>query len=289
MSYNLLFDTEFKNINSYWNLQNCTYQNGYLISNSHIFSIEQEITLSQATKLYFSLDYICFDSNISKIYCGIQINNTLEVTVKKPRLHNRARISVVDNSQLAQKIKIKFIVESKVTNSKIYIDSPLLVDLIQHNKEWWPKWVLNKTLDYRFGYTYKNILDNDKLINNIFSQSLNKVEEAKTGVIIHVIKDDCLSINANLDANRFYLMKLNYQNINDYGKAMLKYDQTNSIELNNQQLAIIFKTLNQLDTIKLTLAKEVDLPYLINLKQLLLIDITDLKLDQDDIAYLPFI
>ena len=33
-------------------------------ANDNIFSIEQEIILPDPTKLYLSLDYICFDKNI---------------------------------------------------------------------------------------------------------------------------------------------------------------------------------------------------------------------------------
>ena len=84
MSYNLLLDTEFKQLNKRWKLTNCEYQNGYLISSAKIYSIEQEIVLPNPTKLYFGLDYICFSKDIKKIYCGIQINDILEVNVKQP-------------------------------------------------------------------------------------------------------------------------------------------------------------------------------------------------------------
>ena len=40
MSYNLLFDTNFRNISERWKLINCKYENGYLISTNRIFSIE---------------------------------------------------------------------------------------------------------------------------------------------------------------------------------------------------------------------------------------------------------
>ena len=72
MSYNLLLNTNFnsKEIKN-WKLTNCTFRNGYLISTDKIFSIEQEIILPDPTKLYFSMDYICFDTNIKSIYCGI--------------------------------------------------------------------------------------------------------------------------------------------------------------------------------------------------------------------------
>lgn len=73
MSYNLLLNTNFNNKKDikHWKLVNCEFKNGYLISNDNIFSIEQEIILPDPTKLYFSMDYICFDKNITSIYCGI--------------------------------------------------------------------------------------------------------------------------------------------------------------------------------------------------------------------------
>ena len=40
MSYNLLLDTTFKKLNKNWKLTNCEYNNGYLIANSKMYSIE---------------------------------------------------------------------------------------------------------------------------------------------------------------------------------------------------------------------------------------------------------
>ena len=97
MSYNLLLNTNFTNIEKlkHWKLTNCEFRNGYLISNDKIFSIEQEIILPDPTRLYFALDYICFDSNITSIYCGIQSKDVLEATKKKPKL-NTENPEVID-------------------------------------------------------------------------------------------------------------------------------------------------------------------------------------------------
>jgi hypothetical protein len=58
------------------------------------------------------------------------------------------RLSVIDKIK-CEKVKVIFIVEAETENSSIYIDSPLLVDLIANNKNYWPKTVLSKILDYR--------------------------------------------------------------------------------------------------------------------------------------------
>jgi hypothetical protein len=56
-----------------------------------------------------------------------------------------------------EKIKVRFIVEAKTNDTKIYIDSPLLVNLSRLGKGLWPKWMLNRVLDYRHGYNYSNL------------------------------------------------------------------------------------------------------------------------------------
>ena len=105
MSYNLLLDTNLdtvynnsrsgnvtlkndsNNIGKHWKLTNCYYCDGYLVSSDTIYSIEQEITLTNPTKLYFSMDYIAFNKDIKKIYIGIQCGDTLETTIKKPKFN----------------------------------------------------------------------------------------------------------------------------------------------------------------------------------------------------------
>jgi hypothetical protein len=148
MSYNLLLDTNIidnnknNNISEHWKLTNCYYRDGYLVSNDTIYSIEQEISLPNLTKLYFSMDYIAFNKDIKKVYVGIQCGNVLESTIKKIKLGSRHRVSVVHNIT-TEKIKVRFIVEARTKDTKLYIDSPLLVDLNRLGKSFWPKWMLN--------------------------------------------------------------------------------------------------------------------------------------------------
>ena len=121
MSYNLLLDTNFQKLNQRWKLTNCQYKDGYLIGNSKIYSIEQTITLPNPTKLYFSLDYINFDSNIQNVWVGIQSKDVLESNKKQVKNHKRVRLSVIDDIKI-ETIKVIFIVEAKTESSKIYID-----------------------------------------------------------------------------------------------------------------------------------------------------------------------
>lgn len=292
MSYNLLLDTGFKKVNKHWKLTNCEYSNGYLIGKDKIYSIEQEIVLPNPTKLYFGLEYICFSKDIKKIYCGIQINDILEINVKEPALRRRKRISVVDNSKEAEKIKVKFIIEAKTDNTKIYIDSPLLLDLIYHNKDWWLRWMLNKALDYRYGYDYENLYNKGseiKIDNLDFTSAYTETESAKTGIIAHVIKDDSFIIQGDIKPNRYYLLKLDYEQINKYGNIYCKYGETISTPIDDEQLYMVFKGDNLNHKLHLFMKNDLELPYLINFKRLLLIDITDLRIDEDDIIHLPFI
>ena len=129
MSYNLLLDTSFRNVNKHWKLTNCEYKDGFIVGNSTTYSIEQEIVLPNPTKLYFSLEYLCFDPNIKYVYCGIyHENGCLEATRRKPKIRKRKRISVVDQL-ITEKVKVMFIVEAKTPDTRIYVDRPLLVDL----------------------------------------------------------------------------------------------------------------------------------------------------------------
>lgn len=292
MSYNLLLDTQFKKLNKHWKLTNCTYNNGYLISTDKIYSIEQEIILPNPTKLYFGLDYICFDKTIKKLYCGIQIDDTLEVNIREPHLRRKNRISVVDNSKQAEKIKVKFIIESTTANSKIYIQNPLLIDLSYHNKDWWPRWMLNRVLDYRHGYNYENLYKGGceiQLDNNDF-QSTNaaKIEEAKIGIIAHIKEAHSFDITHAFIPDHFYLIKLDYEQLNKYGTISASYGQLSPTIIDDEQFYMIIKS-NSQDQLKILVDNKEALPYMINLKHILIVDLTNLRIDEDDIIHLPFI
>ena len=236
------------------------------------------------------MDYICFDKNITSIYCGIQTGKVLEANRKKPRLNRRKRISVVDQVN-CEKIKVILICESREKHSKIYIDSPLLVDLSRQGRDWWPRWILNKTLDYRYGYEYENIYtygSEIKIDNPDFSSPYTKTEEAEVGILATITENDWFRVSHNFEEDHYYLLKLDYEQINEYGEIYVLYGDVSSTILNTDQLYIIFKA-NSKDEIRVKLDNNEKLPYLINLKHILLLDLTDLRIEEDDIKHLPFI
>ena len=289
MSYNLLLDTNFTNIQKHWKLTNCKYVDGYLVSNSNVFSIEQEITLPNPTKLYFAIDYIAFDKDIKYVYAGIQSDDVLEATRKKPRLNNRKKLSVVDLVK-TETVKVIFIIESKSENSKIYIDSPLLIDLVDHNKEYWPKFTLDQILDYRYGYNYINEYKESEIsiTNSDFSSPYSDCKKANTGIAVKVKENDWFRINWNKIPGHFYLVKLDLTEVNKYGQLYLKYGEIISEFINDDQLYIIFKS-DEINELRLYVENREVLPYIINLKRLLIIDLINQIFEEDDIQHLPFI
>lgn len=289
MSYNLLLDTNFTNINKHWKLVNCEYQNGYLIANDYIFGIEQEIILPDPTKLYFSIDYITFDKNIKYVLSGIQTEGVLEAVKKKPKLNTRKKLPVV-NLVSQEKIKVRFIVESKIKNSKIYIDSPLLIDLISQHKAYWPKSILNRILDYRYGYDYLNEYKESEITlnNKDFTSPYTETTQGQIGIIFSVPENDWFNISCNLIPNHYYLVKIDYEQINKYGDIYLKYGEHLSEALGSEQCYLTFKA-DSNNQLKLKIDNKEVLPYLVNLKHILIIDLENKRIEIDDVAHLPFI
>lgn len=288
MSYNLLLDTGFNHINKHWKLTNCSYENGYLKGTAKVYSIEQEIVLPDPTRLYFSIEYIAKNKDIKHVYAGIQTGDILEATKKFTHFNKRTRLSVVDKIK-CEKVKVIFIVEAKTETSSIYIDSPLLVDLIANNKNYWPKSILNTILDYRQGYLYENIYKESELtINNRDFSSVNTpTKPAKQGLLAEVISDDWFHIQCPIKADTYYLVKLDYQELNQYGDLYLKYGNQVSIKIKDQ-LYILFKG-NSTERLLLYVENSEVLPYMLNLKHLLVINLTNTELTEDDIMHLPFV
>jgi hypothetical protein len=85
-----------------------------------------------------------------------------------------------------EKIAVVFIVEAVKPYTKIYIDSPLLVDLQYTNKAFWSKSFLDRVLDYRCGCSYKNLYKESELtsLNEDFKTAYSVVEPAKTGLVV---------------------------------------------------------------------------------------------------------
>ena len=292
MSYNLLLSTNFNKPNlNHWKLTNCEWKNGILISQDTIYSIEQELILPKATKLYFSIDYVCFDSNIKSIYCGIEsTSGELEAVKKKPQLKKRKKLSVINNTG-TEKIKVVVIVEAKVPFTRIYLDSPLLVDLNANQlNSHWPKYFLDKYLDYRYGFEYSNeySMSEIQIDSQDFHSPYTKTEKGKAGIIATASENDWFKISHTFTPNTLYLVKLDYEDINSYGEIYFSYGETTSINIDNKQIYIIFKA-KENNTLNLNLKSFESLPYQVNLKHIMVINTTGLNLGEEDIPYLPFI
>lgn len=286
MSYNLLFDTSFESNNN-WKYTNCRYENGYLISSDQIFGIEQTLTLANKTKLYFRWDYKIFDSNIKEILIGIQNGKILNVNRRYPRLNRKQSISLIDIAK-QETITVHLIFESKEKINKVKIDNPILVDLNQGHKSTWLKYILDKHIFFMNGYTYSNLYEASELNCSLNDFNKFQFEEAKVGIITTADQALEIPLNCNLTNNHYYLIKLDYEEINKLGEIKFNYGAGESIKIENNQIYLVFKA-NNIDKLTLNINSNDVLPYKINLKHILLIDISHLKLKVSDVAYLPFI
>lgn len=286
MAFNLLIGSNFNTLDR-WKFINCEYKNGYIISNKKLFGIEQELILPDITKLYFRTKYFTDNDKIETITIGIQNGKLLEVNKKKVTLNKEALISTVVEAK-QEKIKVHIIFESKEEINKIKIIEPFLLDLNSIHKSTWLKWVLDKTVDYLKGYEYKNEYQTSEINTSAYDFKDIKLEKAKIGSIISTLQNIKININAKLLEGHYYLIKLDYKNINDLGKIYFQYGISKSLQWNDEQIYLVFKANN---TLQLTLNMENTqvLPYQINLKHILLVDMTYLNLMQEDIGYLPFI
>lgn len=285
MSYNLLLDTQFKESN--WRYINCERVGEKVVSKGKVFGIEQELILPDPTHLYFRCEYLSLTSNIYNVKIGIQNGDVLNVNIKTPRWNKWQSISVVENAN-QEKIKLHIIFESNTEENEVEIRKPLLVDLNYMKRSTWIKWMLDKTIKYRDGYTYENIYKDRELKPSISDFIGIESENAKIGSIIKVKEPITIKINAKFIRDRYYLIKLDYEEINKFGKVYLEYGVVQSVYYGEEQLYLIIKWNGELPLyLKLECNDIID--YMINLKHLLIVDITKMKLAKEDIPYLPFL
>lgn len=288
MGYNLVLDTSFKNNENNWRFINCEYRDGYLISHSKIFGIEERLILPDPTKLYFRYTYNIKNEPIKEIKIGIQNRDVLNINRKFPRKNRFQNISLVDNAK-QEEIKIHLIFESEQEENKVLIKEPLLVDLEKINKTSWLKWSLDKVLFFDNGYSYKNIYKESEITptNEDFKFILN-LEKAKIGSLAEIKSNSIIPLNNNLEIGKNYLFKLDYKEVNEFGDIDVRYGSLHCIKLGNEQLYLIFKA-NSKDRIEINLKSTDIINYKINLKHILLIETTAMGLKQEDIGYIPFI
>lgn len=285
MSYNILLNSSLSHNNSNWKTINCTLVDNIITSTNKVFGIEQELTLPDMTTLYFRVVYKALNS-IKNVKIGIQNGDVLEVNTQLPKLNKLQKISIVDRAK-QETIKLHIIFESDTYVNKVHIKEPLLVDLNHLNKSTWTKGLLDKVLKYRAGYTYNNLFDFSELTSDVLTLNSGKLSEAKIGSILTT--KDSITFNLPLDTkkNHFYLIKLDYENINNFGKVGFRYGFLKSKDLLEQSYIIFKATDSNIPTLNIEAGDIIE--YKVNLKHLMAIDITDLNLLQEDIEKLPFI
>lgn len=282
MSYNLLFDTQFNNNHNNWKYVNCRYENGNLISNNKVFGIEQEIILPDITKLYFRCKYNILGSGVLKAYIGIQNSKTLSITKQWTKPDKERIISVVEDIK-QEKVKVHIIFESVSKNNVVQLKEPLLCDIKRMHKAFWLKFLLDKLVKYRFGYSYKNMLEYTEIKPEIFN-----LEKAKIGSIISTFNKNSYEISANLIKGRTYLIKLDYEEINNLGDIYFSYGMMRSDKFFNEQIYLLFRATDN-KKLYLNIDGNDVLPYEVNLKNILLIDTETIGFEKSEIPYLPFI
>lgn len=281
MTYNLLFNSEFID-SSNWEFTNCYFSNNKLISTDKVFGIKQTIILPDITKLYFRYNYNIYDSDVQKVYAGIENSGKLSVSNKQGRKNRKQLISLVEQCE-QEKVTVHIIFESNSKENIVKISDPLLFDLNRWHKSTWLKLILDKTIKYRFGNNYKNELEYSEIKPEVFN-----LEKARIGSIISTKDKQQLKIPAKLIRGKRYLIKLDYEEINNLGKIYFSYGVLRSKQFNKEQIYIVIKANDNLD-LQLNIEGNDILPYQVNLKHMLLIEMDKLSIEEKDIPYLPFI
>ena len=283
MSYNLLLNTSFQT-NDNWKFINCEYKNGYLISNNKVFGIEQDLILPDPTKLYFRWNYkVC--NSIKEVKIGIQNKDILNINKKVPKVNRKQSISVIDVAK-QESIKLHLIFESNTVENKVYIDSPILVDLVWLNKSTWLKSFLDRSIFFMNGYSYRNLYASE-LKKDLLDFKPFNLEEAKIGSIVNSFDTIQIPLTVPLITNNYYLVKLDYKEINKFGNIRIEYGLLKSTYIGDEQLYLIFKANN--NSLNIVIEPNDIISYKVNLKHILLIDITKMKLLKEDIGNLSFI
>lgn len=161
------------------------------------------------------------------------------------------------------------------------------MDLNRLNKASYIKPILDKVITYYESYSYINELNYSEIKGELnLIADINK-EDAKIGSIITTNKKENLKIDAKFNRNRYYLAKLDFQEINKFGSVYFQYGYLKSEKFEDEQIYLLFKA-NSVNELELIVEGNDVLDYKINLKHILVVDITDLNLLREDISHLPF-
>lgn len=242
--------------------------------------------LPDPTKLYFRFNYLVTSKTIKEVKIGIQSKNLLDIDNKFPKYMKWECISVIDKPK-QEKIKLHLIFESTEDVNEVFIKEPILVDLDCLHKSTWLKLILDRTINYLPGYSYNNEYKELELTEtNTDLTTLNK-ENGKVGLIIKENEKKEIELNAKFISNKYYLVKLDFEEINQLGNIYFKYGFLKSTRVKDQ-IYLVFKA-KENEVLKLIVEPNSELPYWLNIKHLMLIEITKLNLLKQDIINLPYV
>lgn len=286
MSYNLLIDSEFNN-NGSWKTINCSFKNGVLRTKGKVFGIKQKLILPDPTRLYFRVEYKAL-TPIKDIKVGILKKDKLFIVGRSTSTNRTKAVSIVESIE-DEEVEIYIICESLVDGASIELSRPVLIDLKHQKKSYMLKWLLDKKLSYRKSYSYKNILgpaEISKVKGEISGDPV--LHNTRIGTLFEVKQDCTYTPKTKLTAGHFYLYKLDFEEVNNFGELDLTYGAMNCLK-GHEQLWIVFKANSDLlPTVKLN-HFNYEQPYIVNLKRDMLIDITTMQLQAEDIERLTFI
>lgn len=278
MRYNLLLNTSFNDLST-WKLINCTYKDGYLYSTSKVFGIEQELVLPNVSKLYFRTEYRTETASTTNIKIGIQSSKTLDINEQVPKYSKLQTISLIDIPK-SQAIKVHIIFESSIPNNKVFIQHPILVDLNRLNMSTILRWKADKVIKYREESVYQNLLNYNRI-------KVNNFETSENGTIVKTLEPIHINIDYKLKKDNHYLLKISYDDVNDLGNTYIRYGVLKSARVGNQSY-LVFKAIDDKE-LSIDIMPNDVLPYVVNLKNILLIDLNTITIDKEDVLFLPYI
>ena len=94
--------------------------------------------------------------------------------------------------------------------------------------------MLDKIIDYRYGFDYENLYRQCEITidNKDFTSTVTRTEKADCGILAYIDEKDWFDISFSAEQNRYYLIKLDIQQINDFGEVYIQCGEVISEQVN---------------------------------------------------------
>lgn len=301
---NLVLDSDFENLKKQsWIMDDCAYkvENNALslISKSKVFGMHQTINVNANSRIYFRFLFRC-KRFLSKVTIGIKIGSTLHALNTDCVLNIDKSLSIVTDVKEQSNITLFIICESNSISNNILISKPFALDLTALNMMFTLKSDLDK-IKYKKSLKYKNILSDynfSNTYNNLSNWSLsnednrNKIIVANNKVILETYSASSFLLKKNLEIQHTYLLKISVNNLNLNGFIELKYNHELFKEINNQIYLIFKATKYRQLQINIFQNTFYEIPYLLAIDKIILIDLTEdklLNLTEEEIFNLNYV